>query len=67
MSTLRLLVWVGAGLSLSVFSEGVVGTLEGNMSSRKVCHRMFGGLLMMLKMANLTMGARLRVKGAWGC
>jgi hypothetical protein len=35
------------------------------MSSRKVCQRMFGGLLMRLKMANLMMGGRLRVKGVW--
>lgn len=63
MRTLRLLVRVGAGLSLSDSPEGVEGTLDGNMSSRKVCQTMLGGLLMMLKKANLRMGGRLREKG----
>ena len=67
MRTLRLLVRVGAGLSLSDFSEvdNVSGTLEGNMSSMKVCQTMLGGLLMMLKRANLRMGERLREKGVY--
>ena len=67
MRTLRLLVRAGAGLSLRSFSEGGGATLDGNRSSRKVCQRMLGGLLMMLKMANLTMGARLREKGVCRC
>lgn len=63
---LRLLVRVGTGLSFSCFSEDVAGTFDGKTSSSKVCQRMFGGLLIMLKTANLRIGERLREKGVWG-
>lgn len=63
-SRLRLLGRVvGKGFSLICFSEGPAGTLDGNMSSRKFCQRMLGGLLIMLKMANLRMGEKLMAKG----
>jgi hypothetical protein len=41
------------------------GTLVGNWSSRKVCHIMLGGLLIMLNMANLMTGAMLREYGVY--
>lgn len=35
----------------------------GKVSSRKVCHTIFGGLEIMLNIANLTTGARLNSSG----
>jgi hypothetical protein len=47
---------------------GLAGTfgewmLVGKWSSRKVCHAILGGQLIILKRANLMTGARLREKG----
>jgi len=66
MRTLVLLVCIVFGV-VSFFSfcalDVAAGTLVGKWSSRKVCQIMLGGLLMMLNMANLTMGAMLRANG----
>jgi hypothetical protein len=54
-------------LAFSAGFEGwfVEGILVGKRSSKRVCQSMFGGLLMMLKMANLITGAKLRVNGVF--
>jgi hypothetical protein len=67
--TLVLLVVVLAGVADFFSSIAVVfpaGTFVGKRSSRKVCQIIFGGLLIMLNMANLTTGAMLRENGVYG-
>lgn len=64
MKILRVLLCVVVATFFELFSDGVgvAGTLLGKRSSRKVCQMMLGGLLMMLKMANFSTGAKSREK-----
>ena len=52
-----------AGDFSDVEAAGDRGTLVGKRSSSSCCQRMLGGLLIMLKRANLRIGERLREKG----
>ena len=74
MKTFVLLRGGDAGLDKG-FSEGdlagfggatVEGELLGKDCSRRDCQRMFGGVLIMLKRANLKMGARFMASGVCG-
>jgi len=67
---LVLLTWTadlcacGFSFLFSDFGRSVFeGTLVGKLSSRKFCHTMLGGLLIMLKRPNFPTGAGLRERG----
>lgn len=70
MFFLLVLVLAASGAPDARFSEDEdggsdKGTLVGNWSSRNVCHTMFGGLLNILKRANVKTCAKLREKGVY--
>ena len=73
MLVLLVLVLEGSVRLEAGFSEAADGGRDkgmfvGNRSSRNVCQMMLGGLLMMLKRANLKTWAKLREKGVCeGC
>lgn len=71
MLVLLVLVFKGSLRLVAGFSEAddggsAKGMFVGNWSSRNVCQIMLGGLLTMLKRANLKTWAKLREKGVCG-